>query len=499
MASILLAFLIAATPFSPDVYPINQRGLRIPIRVDPSRRAEIKELILFTSNDLGRSWSEYSVASPDQDAFAFYAPNDGIYWFSVCVVDQRGNREPADIYKVQPSQKILVDTVKPLINLYAERQGEDVAVRWEIQEDHPDLSSLRLEYQPSDAPGNAWYPVTVTGSITGQARVRAPGPINLRMQMQDASANIGGATAQAGGMTGGFASSPAAAYTPSAGPPQTPASDATRVVMPAPAGPAPPGGDPGAASYPTSNYQTLNLAAEAANRAVASSDGGSPYYGATIGNRPNRTTAPPKLLNTTQLTINYEVTKWGPSGIGKVDLWITRDDGRTWQYFADDPDLKPPMTVELPGEGVYGFCLVIQSRAGLGRRPPSPGDPPDIRVEVDTTPPSAQLIAPQPDPRQRNALILSWTATDRNLAPNPITLQWAEKPDGAWQTIAQDLPNLGRYTWKLPSGIPAQVYLRLIARDLAGNEGIAETKEPQLIDLNEPEGRILDVVGNRQP
>jgi hypothetical protein len=208
---------------------------------------------------------------------------------------------------------------------------------------------------------------------------------------------------------------------------------------------------------------------------------------------------PAQLVNTTQISINYEVTKWGPSGVGKVDLWMTRDDGRSWQFFASDPNLKSPMTVDLPGEGLYGLCLVVQSRAGLGKRPPLSGDAPEIRIEVDTTPPFAQMIAPVPDPHQRTALILGWSASDRNLASNPITLQWAVKPDGSWQTIAQDIPNLGRYTWKLPGDIPPQVYLRLIVRDMAGNEGIAETKEPQLIDLNEPEGRILGVAAVRQP
>ena len=35
----------------------------------------------------------------------------------------------------------------------------------------------------------------------------------------------------------------------------------------------------------------------------------------------------------------------------------------------------------------------------------------------------------------RDALLLTWNATDRNLAPNPIWLQYAEGPNGPWQTI----------------------------------------------------------------
>jgi hypothetical protein len=91
--------------------------------------------------------------------------------------------------------------------------------------------------------------------------------------------------------------------------------------------------------------------------------------------------------------------------------------------------------------------------------------------------------------------VLTWTARDDNLAPNPITLQWAERKGGTWHTVAANLPNSGRHVWTLPSNLPDRVYLRVIARDTAGNEGVAETPEPQLVDLSEPEGVILGVVG----
>jgi hypothetical protein len=152
-------------------------------------------------------------------------------------------------------------------------------------------------------------------------------------------------------------------------------------------------------------------------------------------------------------------------------------------------------TVELPGEGIYGFILVVKSKAGLGKPPPRPGDVPEIRVEVDTTPPLAQLFAPSPDPLQPGALILKWNATDanNNLTNHPITLEWAEKRDGPWTIIMADMPNTGKYSWPLPDHLPVQVYMRLRVKDLAGNESIAVTQDPQLVDLSEPEGRLLDV------
>ena len=98
-----------------------------------------------------------------------------------------------------------------------------------------------------------------------------------------------------------------------------------------------------------------------------------------------------------------------------------------------------------------------------------------------------------PDPQRGNSLILNWLAKDTNLTTHPITLEWSERREGPWHVIATNLPNTGRHSWVLPDQLPVQVYLRIKARDSAGNEGVATTPEPQLVDLSEPEGRLLNV------
>src|SRR5262249_33689300 len=105
----------------------------------------------------------------------------------------------------------------------------------------------------------------------------------------------------------------------------------------------------------------------------------------------------------------------------------------------------------------------------------------------------AILYSPEVNPQQRSSLLLSWKAWDRNLAQYPITLEWAARKDGRWETIASNLPNTGKYNWTPPPGLPPYVFLRLRVRDQAGNEAVAETSEPQPADLSEPEGRLLGV------
>jgi hypothetical protein len=250
--------------------------------------------------------------------------------------------------------------------------------------------------------------------------------------------------------------------------------------------------------------------AEPAKRLAATTDNAvttttaPPRAGPAEGPTGRRPLPPLQVVKSPQVTLEYAVDKVGPSGVGKVELWLTRDDGQTWRRYAVDESAegqpaakngKHQRAVELPpADGVYGLTLVVQSRAGLGKPPPKPGEVPQMRIELDSKAPEAQLFVPTPAPDRRDALVLTWTATDRNLAPNPITLEWAEQKDGEWHTIAARLANTGRHVWQLPPKLPDRVYLRLTVRDTAGNEGVAVSREPQLVDLSEPEGTILGIV-----
>jgi hypothetical protein len=217
------------------------------------------------------------------------------------------------------------------------------------------------------------------------------------------------------------------------------------------------------------------------------------------------------MTNKKQITLDYEVSKFGPSGISEVKLFVTRDEGKTWLPAGGEENIKIPLLSESKGtmsslkrslvvnlreDGVYGFYLVVRSGGGLGKPEPQSGELPQMRIEVDTKAPEAQLILPKADSTRRDVLILRWWARDNNLGPTPITLQWAERKAGSWETIGDaELQNCGQYAWKVPTNIPDRVFLRLIVRDMAGNVAIGETAEPILVDLNEPEVTSLRLSG----
>jgi hypothetical protein len=222
-----------------------------------------------------------------------------------------------------------------------------------------------------------------------------------------------------------------------------------------------------------------------------------------------------QFINYLSFDMNYEVESRGPSGIRRVDLYVTRDDGKTWIKWSEHDGKATSVRVNLgvpanpQPEGTYGFRLVPVSGANLSEREPAPGDSPDLRVVVDITPPQLTLYKPKPDTFNPDTLIIRWQATDKNFGDDPITIEWSEKPTGPWQPVASNevvqtgtgqtpqvrrLPNTGSFAWRVPFGVPPSVYLKMSARDAAGNVREVVTLNPETIDLVKPKAKISGII-----
>jgi hypothetical protein len=217
-------------------------------------------------------------------------------------------------------------------------------------------------------------------------------------------------------------------------------------------------------------------------------------------NRPSNTdfTLPPgeqlRMVNSRTFDLEYEVDAIGRSGIAKVELWATRDGGRTWSSMGVDADNRSPLRTTVESEGVYGYRITVQSGSGLGGRPPQPGDLPEVWIGVDLTPPTARLVSAEAGAGDRaGEIIIRYEANDAMLAARPITLQYSMQPGGRWTTIASGLDNIGSYGWRFDNTVPDRVYLRLEARDEAGNIASFEAADPISLDRVLPQGRLRSV------
>jgi hypothetical protein len=494
----MLGMLWTPGQAAPDVHPFNQAKMDIPIRYDPAKKGEIRDLLLFVSRNKNESWEQYAVARPDTDSFfPFTAPADGEYWFQMVIVDKQGRRDPQDVRKAPPALKVLIDTKSPLVTIKAlERAGDEATVSWDIQEANPDWSKFVVDFRAGDG---LWTPVDARGSLTGTARFRIgqAGPLTVRVQAVDVAGNRSEMTKDAAAPANAAALNQTAARVnvpPDIAPPTG------GIGMP----PDVPGAPILAPVDPPTRKEPANTI-EGQPVAVSGSQ----------GNMNSGLHLPAaQVINVARFDVAYDVEQKGPSGLSRAEVWVTRDDGKSWQKWSSSEKVESPLTVDLATrnnpqvEGVYGLKIVLLSGAGLSKGPPVSGELPDMRVDVDVTPPVVKIYEPVPDPNSKDTMILRWQAVDRNLAADPITLEWSEQADGPWQPIvtgegnanARRMANSGQHAWKLPANFPThRVYLRVTARDNAGNLGDARTPHPILVDLNKPVAKIQGIIGATAP
>jgi hypothetical protein len=204
-----------------------------------------------------------------------------------------------------------------------------------------------------------------------------------------------------------------------------------------------------------------------------------------------------RYVRTPSFTVNYELEDVGPSGVSSVDLYISENNGFKWFYYGPDEDKRSPLDIEVPGDGSYGFAIRVRSGVGLVQDPPQPGEAPTLVVVVDRQPPEAEITAAvQGQGASRGEVDIQWIVKDERLPEEPVLLSYASDPSGPWQPITQWIENTGRYRWKVDQSWTHPVFLRLEARDAAGNLTRVDTKSPLVLDLSRPSARITDVEAN---
>ncbi|MCR4412377.1 MAG: hypothetical protein NUV77_08135 [Thermoguttaceae bacterium] len=517
LAAFGAAALAAVAPEElPPVIPTRQAYFSIPFRIDPQAGAasSVTEVHLYVSDNRGATWRLESRVEPAAGAFPFRAPKDGEYWFAIHTLSRSGPLRPPATDR--PGLRVVVDTVPPGLQLQARRgRGGEVSAQWRIDEPNLRRESFLLQYRAG--PYQPWQTVAVdpawsdgtgpvwTGEVTWWPQT-AFERLEIRAEVSDTAGNTAVSHAQIGTQTetrgdqgtaashgGGGPAGPA----PATGPGATSArqtgwrsatSSADPDVPPTASGPL--AGNARAPDPPRDeNPVAIQFSPGSGDRNASSGRASAPA--AAAGLPPG---VRPRVVGARRFQLEYDVESVGPSGIARVELWGTRDGGRTWTSFGLDDDRRSPFFVTVNEEGVFGFRVAVQSGAGLGGDPPKSGDPPDLWVAIDLTKPTCRILsAEQAAGPQGGQLIIRWEAADAALAPKPVTLLYGQDRDGPWVPIASGLENSGQYAWTIDRRVPSRVYLRLEVRDEAGNLGIFETREPVSLDQLRPTVRIRQV------
>jgi hypothetical protein len=418
----------------------------------------------------------------------------------------------------------------------AQRAGEEVVVEWEVEDKFPNDAATQVSYKPT-GPGAVgdWQPVPAGAVSKNSARFKpaTAGPIAVQVTAHDLAGNPGSMSQEVStGVAVGYVAPPTP---PRVDPPTHTAARPPEGPLPPPSlgdigagGIVPPPSVPGAgptspAPTGTTGQPPWTTPATPAPLPSMTPDLGPQPIAVGAGYTPTPAAAPQantKHINFLSFDLQYQLES-GPSGVSRIDLYVTRDDGRTWARWSQHDGRESPLRVQLDTrfnqqqEGDYGFRLVPVSGAGLTDGAPKAGAPPEMRVHVDVTPPMIKVFAPTADPNQRNTLVLHWEATDRTFGRDPIAIEWSEQPTGPWKPVATDgvvtnvgqptantnrVPNTGSYSWILPTTLNThQVYLKFAAWDVAGNRSEVVTPRPVLVDLTKPRVKIqgIEGVGNR--
>lgn len=529
----------AERPTSPrpkgDPILVRQTEFGIPFKVDAPN--ETPQVQLMVSNDRGANWIGYQRQSSRQDRFVFQARNDGEYWFAIRTFDASGRATDSSAF-FQPELKVAVDTQTPTVTLDVQAlESGEVIAKWAVKDPAIDPQQIHLSYQTSASSPYQHVKVDATkayqanGLIAGETRwfpLATERVMLVRLEAYDRAGNAGaaqqslsvplvaqrpnwnGVPRQVPGTAGGDPNSLNGGNVPvdpfqqrrieTPQPPKQavpwptnntmtpPQSQSTSPTQPAPSTfaqqeqqPPAPGLD---SPFRPANMKMEPPVANSSDPNLRPQQPKDRHVGLPPG-------VQPQSINTKGFALNYGVETVGPSGIGQIELWVTRDAGETWEPGGVDPDRESPFDVAVQSEGIYGFRIVVEGGNGLTGRRPQPGDLADIWVNVDLSKPVATItnVIYGEGPNVGH-LDISWTATDAFLAERPISLYYGSSADGPWKPIAEEIANSGKFIWKITPEVPADIFLKATATDQAGNIGEYVLKRAIANDGLVPRGQI---------
>ncbi len=466
LAGGLLGRLAAQTQDANTPLYFAHRSFQLPFQLNQVQ-GTVREVVVYAyERGRDRRWRQVGRALPTQK-LPVRLDADGDYLFAAQIQFTDGKASPANVDDLAATTRIIVDTIRPDIRLRAiqGRNSSTAGVDWSIQDANLELTSIRLECRYLGQKRD-WF--NITDGFRPASRgdylwsLRPGQQLEVRMRAQDRAGNE--------------------------------AVSATVVT--------PPSGKPTTVREPMQR----DMAA-----------------------RPAYTTKVDHYLPRKAVELNVTIES-GKSGLSTVDLFVTRGDqsGTLWEQVnnALQPAKsdRPPdgsgqglerrvLRYDAPSEGLYGFVIVPRSGVGLAERPPQPGDPPQVWVEVDQTPPQldildVRVVPSDPGGEHGNQVIIRWQATDKNLENQPIDIEVSEQapklnsgqqtdaqnvPSGQWKSIATKLDNRGEYRWTPPNTDPFKFWVRVRAIDRASNMTPKVWPKPVIIDLQKPKVNRIQV------
>lgn len=479
----------SATPNGnlPAPFPVNKREFHLPfgnfLSVIP--QDQLKEVRLYVSRDNGATWKQYQTmtkekiqALPNKN-FPVATASDGEFWFAVRVVNQQGVETPGTT--APPTWRVIVNTTGKPLNSLLNGSAEQMANAGNPPTSDP-LNSIVQNARPQWSPNPDGSLAAGASSLANSSGTTSnPTPQNPNLvifSVKDrGQSSIPDVSLPVYKIPN---SKPLEVFKNPAQLAEEAQKDQKHVT-----------------AKPTSDENDLggldSISIDDSPSDLKSSDSSEDDMILTLGDSTSEEGLNSKIryVNDPNLSIDYDVSLVGPSGVGRVELWGSLDDGQTWTYMAEDKDCTSPMNVALKSDGKYGFQILVFNGAGVGMERPQSGSMPQMDVVLDRINPRVQLYGIQLQ-AEFGDLEISWGAEDLNLGSNPVLLSWSSSTEGPWRAMTKfPLENTGHFTWRIPEGVPGKVFIRIDVCDLSKNATTLVTG-PVVTDIVRPTGVILD-------
>jgi len=522
-------------PLGPNVSLVSKNVFSLPVLLDQSAISNLREIELYVRRRPTEPWKLSQSIKPTERAFVFKASEDGEYQFAVVGVDKQGRKSVPNLASKAADSMIAIDTQPPQVTMeFAGDMAEGVHVNCTVADANANPFATEFHYQTRDGQWHRLLPLpnqperycipqaaALTGLVKVNARDRAGNQAARELNLSQArllSTRMPYAerppTGVASPLDGKNATAepplPTASYEPAPLPlPPEPRNSNERrplptvdtsnrdmetlTLAPPPEPPiAPPLPPP--STFPETAYPKTTAPPPVgydALRVPSPSPSQNEPLALPAECAPPMSPEMRQFINRPRVYLAYEIDR-PATGASKIQIWITRDQGKSWTHLGDDPDGKSPAEIRLPAEGVTGVRLLA------GNQPPPTAvantqDGLTSWIELDVTKPAAEMRVQ----REPAALVVQWNVREKNPAADPVDLYYAQDMQGPWLAMAAGLPATGEFRWEVPPQLAGkQLHVRLVASDAAGN--VAQVEEgsssaepgPQAIAPPPPSPRV---------
>lgn len=218
---------------------------------------------------------------------------------------------------------------------------------------------------------------------------------------------------------------------------------------------------------------------------------------------PSRNILGPAISAGRQIDVGIRATDAGPAGLATVQLHYSTDDGATWTP-GPELDAEPFETIPFaaPSDGAYLLALVATDEAGNANPAPSGKGGGSFAMLVDTEQPTVALQTPTgikpvaADAAGRSVfkpgdqVAVTLQVKDANPKADGVSVFFQSQEGARWEPLGSQLPPDQPFTFAIPDLATTTARVRVVAVDVAGNQGEIISTAPIAIDNKVETGEV---------